>query len=80
MNQIPQRTAIALGALLLFIFVIPTAFIMHAYWKVEDPEMRQGQMVNFQKNIALGGAALMLFALFQQFGGDVGLMITGPLF
>lgn len=69
-----------LGALLLFVFLIPTAFIMHAYWKVDDPEMKQAQMINFQKNIALAGAALMLFALFQQYGGDVGIMITGPLF
>lgn len=69
-----------LGALLLFLFVIPTAFVMHAFWKFDDAEMRQSQMVHFQKNLALGGAALMLFALFQQYGGDVGLMITGPLF
>lgn len=69
-----------LGALLLFIFVIPTAFIMHAFWKETDPQARQGEMVNFQKNLGLGGGALILFYLVQQFGDNVGLMLTGPLF
>jgi hypothetical protein len=32
------------------------------------------------KDNALGGAALALFAFFQQFGDDVGLTLTGPLF
>ncbi|MBN8866758.1 MAG: DoxX family protein [Solirubrobacterales bacterium] len=68
------------GALLIALFLLPTAFIMHAYWKVEDPQARQGDMIHFQKDIALLGAALIAFVLFQQYGDDLGLMITGPLF
>jgi len=69
-----------LGALLIAAFLLPTAFVMHAFWKIEDPQARQGDMIHFQKDIALCGAALIAFVLFQQYGSDLGLMITGPLF
>ncbi|MCB0857405.1 MAG: DoxX family protein [Solirubrobacterales bacterium] len=68
------------GALLIALFLLPTAFVMHAYWKIEDPEARHGDQIHFQKDIALLGAALITFVLFQQYGNDLGLMITGPLF
>ena len=66
-----------LGALLLAAFVFPVAFGMHAYWRIEDPMERVNQQVHFMKNISMGGAALALFALFQQFGADIGLT-AGP--
>lgn len=69
-----------LGALLIALFVFPVAFGMHAFWKVEDPMMRMTEQVHFMKDSALGGAALALFAFFQQFGDEVGLTLTGPLF
>jgi putative oxidoreductase len=69
-----------LGALMLVVFVLPVAYFMHAYWKIEDPMMRGIQQAQFMKNVALGGAALALFALFQQFGDEIGLTVTGPLF
>lgn len=69
-----------LGALMIAVFVIPVAYFMHAFWKIEDPMMRGIQNAMFMKNLALGGAALALFALFQQFGDEIGLTVTGPLF
>lgn len=69
-----------LGALMLVVFVLPVAYFMHAYWKIDDPMMRGIQQAQFMKNVALGGAALALFALFQQFGDEIGLTATGPLF
>lgn len=69
-----------LGALLLVVFLIPTAYYMHAYWKVEDPQMRAMQQAHFMKNIALAGAALVLLYLFQHFGEAVELTAGGPLF
>ena len=66
-----------LGAALLAAFVFPVAVGMHAYWKVDDPMQRANQQAHFMKNVSLGGAALALFALFQQFGGDIGLTV-GP--
>lgn len=66
-----------LGALLLAAFVFPVAFGMHAFWKLDDPMERANQQVHFMKNVSMGGAALALFALFQQFGADIGLTV-GP--
>jgi putative oxidoreductase len=69
-----------LGALLLVIFLVPTAVLMHAFWKETDPQARQLEMVSFSKDMALAGASLALFALFAHVGDDLGLTITGPLF
>jgi putative oxidoreductase len=48
------------GALLIFLFLIPTSFMMHAFWKVEDAGMKQVQQIMFMKNLSLAGAALMI--------------------
>ncbi|WP_419703562.1 DoxX family protein [Promicromonospora sp. NFX87] len=66
-----------LGALLLFLFLVPTAFLMHGFWRETDPTARQTEMVQFNKDVALAGAALAFFWAFSQ---DPGLTITGPLF
>jgi putative oxidoreductase len=65
-----------LGALLAA-FVFPVAVGMHAFWKVDEPMERMQEQVHFMKDVALGGGALALFALFQQFGDDIGLT-AGP--
>lgn len=69
-----------LGALLLVIFLVPTAVLMHGFWKETDPQTRQLEMISFLKDLALAGAALALFALFAHVGSDLGLTITDPLF
>ncbi|MDH6677274.1 putative oxidoreductase [Rhodococcus sp. LBL1] len=68
-----------LGSLLLVAFLVPTAAIMHGFWSESDPTTRQTEMIQFNKDLALAGAALMLFAFFAH-NGDLGLTITGPLF
>lgn len=69
-----------LGALILAVFLLPTAFIMHGFWRESDPQTKQGEMVQFNKDLALGGASLMLLALISFAGSDLGLTITGPAF
>lgn len=69
-----------LGALLLVVFLVPTAVLMHGFWKETDPQARQQEMIQFLKDTALAGASLMLLALFSIAGDDVGLTFTGPLF
>lgn len=68
-----------LGALLLVIFLVPTAVMMHGFWRESDPQTRQLEMIQFLKDLSLAGAALMLFAFFAH-TDDLGLTITGPLF
>ena len=69
-----------LAAILLIVFLVPTAFTMHAFWKVEDPMQKAGEQAQFMKNIALTGACLILFGLVGSVGDDLGLTLTGPLF
>jgi putative oxidoreductase len=69
-----------LGALLLVVFLVPTAVLMHGFWKETDPMAKQTEMVAFQKDIALAGAALIIFALYAGYGADLGITITDPLF
>ncbi|MGD0484770.1 MAG: DoxX family protein [Gemmatimonadales bacterium] len=51
-----------IGAALLLVFLVPTAFIMHGYWKVQDPMQRAGDEAHFWKDISLAGAALFILA------------------
>lgn len=69
-----------LGALLLVLFLLPTAFLMHGFWKETDPQAKQMEMVQFNKDLGLGGAALLIFALYAGYGDGLGITITGPLF
>jgi putative oxidoreductase len=69
-----------LGALALLCFLVPTAFLMHAFWKETDPQARQMEQVQFLKDISLAGAALAFFVIFACFGDLVGLTITDSAF
>jgi putative oxidoreductase len=45
------------AALAIFLFIIPTTLIFHAFWSV-DPAQMQMQMIQFQKNLAIMGGML----------------------
>jgi len=53
------------GLALIVIFLVVVAFWMHGYWSVSEPMTRMGEQVNFFKNLALAGAALMMTLLPQ---------------
>jgi putative oxidoreductase len=53
--------ATRLGALALFLFLIPTTLMFHDFWAMSGAE-RTGQMVNFMKNLAVMGGLLVLVA------------------
>ena len=52
-----------IGIIALVLFFIPVTFTMHAFWKVEDQRAKMQERVNFNKNIALMGSALMFWAI-----------------
>ena len=52
----------SIGLIALVLFLVPVTFIMHAFWKIQDPMAKMGEMVNFTKNFALLGAVLILLA------------------
>ena len=67
-----------LGALLIAIFLLPTAFLMHAFWKESDATAKQNETIAFFKDLSLAGAALIIFALLRggaDFGNHVGTLL-----
>jgi uncharacterized membrane protein YphA (DoxX/SURF4 family) len=67
-----------LGALLIAAFLIPTALLMHTFWKESDATAKQNETVAFFKNLSLAGAALIIFALLHNganFGPNVGKLL-----
>ena len=53
------------GVLLISRFLIPTTLMMHSFWADTDPNTRQGNLINFKKNVALLGAAWMFLLIPQ---------------
>ena len=67
-----------LGALLIALFLIPTSFLMHAFWKETDATAKQNETISFFKNLSLAGAAMIIFALLRggaDFGSNVGTLL-----
>jgi putative oxidoreductase len=60
-----------LGALLLAIFLVLAAVVFHNFWKEADATAKQNEMLGFMKDMALAGAALILFALVVKHGTDL---------
>jgi putative oxidoreductase len=68
------------GALLIAAFLLLITPFMHAFWRETEEMQKINQIVNFQKNAAMLGGALVLFYLWNQLQGDAGLSLTDPLF
>jgi putative oxidoreductase len=54
---------VQLGIILLVIFLLGVSFQIHSYWKLTDPHAKMADMVQFNKNMALLGALLMIFVI-----------------
>ena len=54
---------IVFGLWLIILFLLPTTFLMHAFWKEKDASLRMSESIAFMKNIALIGACLMMIGL-----------------
>ena len=50
------------GATLLLVFLVLATYFFHDFWTFDDPKVREQQMVQFMKNLALVGATLILIA------------------
>jgi uncharacterized membrane protein YphA (DoxX/SURF4 family) len=51
-----------IGLIALSLFLVPVTFMMHQFWKIQDPMAKMGEMINFTKNLALLGAVLILLS------------------
>lgn len=60
-----------LGSLALLGFFAGVSPVMHNFWKEEDPQQRQNQMIHFAKNMAMAGAALALLGVEEPWEASV---------
>lgn len=60
-----------LGALAILGFLAGVSPIMHDFWRNEDPNERNNNMISFMKNIALAGGALALLGVDEPWEGSV---------
>ena len=54
---------VRIGLACIVLFLLPVTFLMHNYWVETEMMPRINQRVNFQKNVALLGAALMMLMI-----------------
>ncbi len=52
-----------LGTLAILGFLGSVSPIMHDFWRAEDPNQRQADMIHFAKNLAMVGASLALMGV-----------------
>lgn len=52
-----------LGLIAIIAFLVVVTPMMHDFWVHDDPELRQQQLVQFLKNVALLGTAVLLLSL-----------------
>lgn len=62
----------SIGLGLIVLFLVPVSLMMHTFWSDADPNMKMNNQVNFEKNFALVGAALMLLMVPQPWAMSVG--------
>jgi uncharacterized membrane protein YphA (DoxX/SURF4 family) len=62
-----------IGIILLIIFLLGVSFQMHSFWKVDDAQLKQIDMINFTKNMALIGALLMFLLLSRPWPMSLGI-------
>jgi len=62
-----------IGVALIVLFLLPVSFMMHAFWSVDDPQQKMAEQINFLKNMALLGSALMFLAIPRPWPYSLGL-------
>lgn len=71
-----------LGALAVAVLLLVLAVKMHDFWAA-DEQSKQGETINFFKNVSMAGAALVMFAAIasaEKAARVIGPMITDGLF
>lgn len=71
---------IDIGFILIALFLLGTAFLMHPFWRESDAQSRSMEQIQFMKDLGLAGAAIFGLAAVWLLSDELGLTITGPLF
>lgn len=67
-----------IGVAALVLFLVPVTIAMHPYWNAPNPEARMSQQIEFMKNLALLGSALMFLAIPTPWACSLGRKKTEP--
>ena len=59
------------GAAAIAGFLAGVSPVMHDFWRIEDPQQRMNEMINFSKNVALIGSALSLMGVDEPWPASV---------
>jgi putative oxidoreductase len=59
------------GTLSILGFLAGVSPVMHDFWRHDDPEKRQNEMINFMKNMALAGGTLALMGIDEPWEASV---------
>lgn len=70
---------IDVAAIVLALYSLVAALVVHHFWTDTDPAIRQTEMSMFMKNLALTGGGMAIFALAATAGQEMGRTITTPL-
>jgi putative oxidoreductase len=60
-----------IGALAIAGFLLGVSPVMHDFWRAQDPNQRQNDMINFFKNMALLGGSLALMSVEEPWPASV---------
>ena len=60
------------GIVLITVFLIPATMMMHNFWSDTEPMARLNNLINFQKNMAMLGAAWMMLMVPQPWALSLG--------
>ena len=60
-----------LGSAALAAFLAAVSTLIHDFWRTEDPQQREKDFIDFEKNIALLGAVLALMAVEEPWPASV---------
>ena len=60
-----------MGAMAIAGFLAGVSPLMHDFWKQQDPQQRQSEMIQFAKNVALLGSALALIGVEEPWPASV---------
>lgn len=67
------------GTLAVMAFLAGVSPVIHDFWKVEDPNQRENDRINFMKNLGLFGGALALLGVEEPWPASVPIGQPGPL-
>ncbi|MBV9484056.1 MAG: DoxX family protein, partial [Acidobacteria bacterium] len=60
-----------LGALAILGFLLAVSPVMHDFWRNQDPNERNNNLINFMKNAALAGGVLALMGVDEPWEASV---------